>query len=457
MNKTFGRTLTAATLSAAVAASVSLAPHAVADGSATPKGASFANYGMKGTAEGVKLYVNDVRNKSLQDAVAPLRCTRKIGRTAEATSVLTAPENSLIKLSGSTSRTLTYAEGARTGVRAVNTLGDIVIGDASLGLPTVTVKGLTTVADAFKGPQGYGHEEAISELELEINGLPEEISEPLEQLLDAIDTGAVQPVLDVLDQVGAPIEIPDLGTIALSGRSKGKATRHHAESDAAALEFVVTATGETQKLLLGHSRARIGGPAPAGVFRSTSMPLEIDALDGAARFGGVHPRTIPCEGTRGKKRTRSLDSASVVLPEQLLAGASGMTYSYSGKQRDNGTAKGLSAQKVGLFSIDAIGLEISGISAKVVTKKVRSASAPSGYRLVSTPKVSVAKIVHDGVEYAVPEPGGLLEIDGLGVVETRVVKATKYGKRVVALRLTLTEYGNTKVDLGIAASQIFGY
>lgn len=456
MNKQFRHTLATTTVTAALAASMSLAPSAVAE-QAAPKAATLADYGMKGTAEGVKLYVNDVQDKSMKDAVAPLRCTRKIGRTSEATSVLSAPENSLIQLSGTTSRTATYATGGRTGVRAVNTLGDIVIGDASLGLPTVTVKGLTTVADAFHGPQGYGHEESISELELEITGLPDEISAPLEELLDAIETGALDPVLDVLEDVGAPIEIPDLGTIALSGRSKGKATKRYAESDAAALEFVLTATGETQKLLLGHSRARIGGPAPAGVFRSTSMPLEIDALDGAARFGGVHPRTIPCEGTGGVKRTRTLDSASVLLPEQLLAGASEMTYSYSGKQRANGTAKGFNAQRIGLFSIDALGLEITGISAKVVTKKVRSATSSSGYRIVSTPKFSVAKIMHDSTEYAVPEPGSLLEIDGLGVIETRVVKATKFGKRVVALRLTLTDFGNTKVDLGIAASQIFAY
>lgn len=458
MKKSVRRALAATTVTAALAATMAASPSAVAGQAApSPKAATFANYGFKGVAEGVKLYVNDVQFKSLKDAVAPLRCTRKIGRTAEATSVLTAPENSLIQLSASTSRTLTYAEGARKGVKAVNTLGDITIGDAGLGTPVVTIKGLTTVADAFHNADGYGHEESISQMELGISGLPEEINQPLQDLLDAIDTGVLQPVLDVLESVSAPIEIPDLGTLALSGRSKGTKTNHHAESDAAALELVVTATGETQKLLLGHSRARIGGPAPSGVFRSTSMPLEVDALDGAARFGGVHPRTIPCEGTGGVVRTRTLDTASVLLPEQLLAGVSGMEYSYMGEQHRDGTAEGFNSQKVGSFTIDSLGLEITGIQSKVVTKKVRSTQTASGYKIVSQPKFSVAKIVYNGTEYAVPKPGKLLTIEGLGVVETRVVEATKWGKRVTALRLTLTEYGNTKVDLGISASQIFGY
>lgn len=458
MNKSVRRALAATTVTAAFAATMAASPTAVA-GQASPsaKAAQFANYGFKGTAEGVKLYVNDVQAKSLSDAVAPLRCTRKIGRLSEATSVLTAPENSLIALSGSTSRTLTYKDGARTGVKAVNTLGDITIGDQELGTPTVTIKGLTTVADAFHNASGYGHEESISKMQLEINGLPDEINEPLQELLDAIDTGVLQPVLDVLESVAVPIEIPDLGSIALAGRNKGKATNHHAESDAAALELVVTATGETQKLLLGHSRARIGGPAPAGVFRSTSMPLEVDVLDGLARFGGVHPRTIPCEGTGGNVRARSLDSASVLLPEQLLAGISGIAYTYMGEQHRDGTATGFNSQKVGAFTIDALGLEITGIESRVVSKRVESAQNRSGFKVVSKPQFSVAKIVHNGTEYAVPKPGQLLQIEGLGVVETKVVEATKWGKRVTALRLTLTEYGNTKIDLGISASQIFPY
>lgn len=458
MNKTLRRTLAASTVAAALAATMATTPTAVADqakpGSA--KAASLSNFGFKGTAEGIKLYVNNVQAKTLRDGVAPLRCTRKVGRENEATSVLSTPEDfPLFDLSAATSRTLTYSQGARKGVRATSTMGDIRVGDAELGTPVVTIKGLTTVADAFHDAKGYGHEESISRLDLGIEGLPAEISEPLQELLDAIETGLLQPVLDALD--GLPVEIPDLGTIALSGRNKGVASQHHAESDAAALELVVTATGETQKLLLGHSRARIGGPAYGGVFRSTSMPLEVDALDGVARFGGVRPRPIPCEGTAGKVRTRTLDSASVLLPQQLLAGVTGIEYTFMGKQRPNGTAEGFNSQKIGAFTIEQLGLSIEGIRSKVSTKKVTSATSQSGYRLVSRPSFDVAQIVYNGTSYAAPKPGKLLVLEGLGVVESRVVEATKWGKRVTALRVTLTEYGDTKIDLGISASQIFAY
>lgn len=458
MNKTLRRTLAASTVAAALAATLATTPTAVADQAkpSSPKAASLSNFGFKGVAEGIKLYLNNAQVKTLNDGSAPLRCTRKIGRDNTARSVLSTPEDfPLFDLSAATSRTLTYSDGARKGVRATSTMGDIRIGDLELGTPVVTVKGLTTVADAFHDAKGYGHEESISRLDLSIEGLPAEISEPLQELLDAIDTGLLQPVLDALD--GLPVEIPDLGTIALSGRSKGVASKHHSESDAAALELVVTATGETQKLLLGHSRARIGGPAYGGVFRSTSMPMEVDVLDGVARFGGVRPRPIPCEGTAGKVKTRQLDSASVLLPQQLLAGVTGIEYAFMGDQRKDGTAKGFNSQKIGAFTIDQLGLSIEGIQSRVNTKKVTSAKTRSGYRVVSKPSFSVGQIMYNGTAYAAPLPGKLLVLEGLGVVESRVVEATKWGKRVTALRLTLTEYGDTQIDLGIAASQIFDY
>ena len=460
MKKTLRRTIAASTLSAALAATMASTPSLAeqAEPGSSAKAAQLSKFGYKGVAEGVKLYVNNVQVKALKDGVAPLRCTRKIGRESDARSLLSTPEDfPLFDLSAATSRTVTYSQGARKGVRATSSMGDIVVGDFDLGTPVVTIKGLTTVADAFHDKKGYGHEESISRLDLSIDGLPEEISQPLQDLLDAIETGLLEPVLEVLESVGAPIEIPDLGTIALSGRSKGTTSGHHAESDAAALEFVVTATGETQKLLLGHSRARIGGPAHGGVFRSTSMPLEVDALDGAARFGGVRPRPIPCEGTGGQVRTRTLDSASVLLPQSLLAGVTGIEYKYMGKQHRNGTAEGFNSQTVGSFTIDQLGLSIEGIQSKVVTKKVESNKTRSGYKVISKPTFSVAKIVHDGTEYATPRPGKLLIIDGLGVIQTRVVEATKWGKRVTALELVLSDYGDIQVDLGISASQIFDY
>lgn len=459
MNKTARRTVAASTLVAALAATMAATPSAVADQSARQSG-QLSNFGYKGTAVGAKLYVNNVQLISARDAEAPLRCTRKIGRQSEATSVLSAPENSLISLAGSTSRTVTYRDGTRYGVRAINTLGDIEIGGTLPGqedsTPIVTLKGLQTVADAFHTPAGYRHEESFKAPELTIdisileeNGVP--IPPELTDLIDTLEDTGNQlggQVIDLLEQVGAPIEIPELGSIGV-GRLKGVKDRHHAESDAVALEFVITATGETQKLQLGHARSRIGGPTPGGVFRSTAMPMDVRALDGQVHFGHVRPRTIPCEGTRGKVRTRSLDSASIVLPEGMVMGVSDIKYVTKGAQHSDGRANGFEASEIASFAIPALDLTISGISARVDIQ-----GTDSGRQVKASPSTGVAEILYEGESLKIPRPGKLINVEGLGVIERAVVEGNRWGKKVTALRVTLTDYG-VVIDLGNAASHIF--
>ena len=136
-----------------------------------------------------------------------------------------------------------------------------------------------------------------------------------------------------------PHRDPNLGGLGI-GATKGHANKRGAESHATSLIFEVTATGEKQVLQLGHARAVINGPAKGGVFRSTSMPLDLKIADGSLHFGEVRPRTIPCSGTNGRVRTKTLDSASVLLPGDILINASDITYASMGKQLKKRLAKG---------------------------------------------------------------------------------------------------------------------
>ncbi len=461
MRTTARRALAAATISAVIASALTAGTLA----SAAPAGErQLTNYGYKGTAVGAKLFVNNVQALTIKDAVAPLRCTRMAGRTVTDRSILSTPENDLIELSTATSKTVTYKANGVSGVRAINTLGDITIGGTLPGqdksTPLVTLKGLTTVADAFHDKNGFGHKESFTAPTIDIdisvltdNGVP--IPEELNTLLDAIEDTAGEltgAVIDVLSNIPV-IEIPELGSIGM-GFKKGHANKRGAESDVKALEFKITATGEDQILQLGHARSVIGGPAKGGVFRSTAMPLDVKIADGALHFGGVRPRTIPCAGTNGVVKNKHLNSASVVLPQGLLIGASAIDYSYMGKQLSRGRAKGSNASSIGSLDIPALKLSIEGISSKVVTKTVINKKGKQ--ILKSVPQFSVAKITYDGTDIAIPKPGQEILVDGLGVIQSKVVKRTKWGKRVTALRVTLTDYATT-LDLGISASQIFAY
>ncbi|WP_372727662.1 hypothetical protein [Nocardioides sp.] len=425
----------------------------------------MTNYGYKGTAVGAKLYVNNAQVLSAKDAVAPLRCTRMAGRTSQDRSVLSTPENSLISLSTSTSKTVSYKNKGVSGVRATNVLGDVVVGGTLPGrdesTPLVTIKGLETVANAFHTKDGFGHEESFAAPEFDIdvsvlidNGVP--IPKELNTLLDAIEDAGGQlttAVVDVLANVPAPIEIPNLGSIGL-GIQKGHANKRGAESDVKALELKVTATGEDQVLQLGHARAVISGPAKGGVFRSTSMPLDAKIADGLLHFGGVRPRTIPCAGTNGKVKNKHLNSASVLLPRDMIVGATDIDYSYMGEQLGKNRAKGVNASSIGAVSIKSLDLKIEGIASKVITKSKTNRKGKTVIR--SVPRFSIATITFEGNNIAIPTPGKPVTIDGLGILESRIVEGNRWGKRVTALRVTLTDY-SAVLDLGISASQIFAY
>lgn len=444
------RTALAAGICAAVAVTTAAAPPAA--GQAAAQGREKTNFGFKGTAVGVKLFVNNVQALTTKDAVAPLRCTRMAGRNVRQVSTLSTPDNPLVKLSSSTSETTSYRDGKRHGVLATNSLGDITLGDLPTGLPQVTIKGLTTTADAFHDGQGYGHQETIDYEQLTIE-LPAEteVPEPLQDLLDAIEAG-VDQVIDVLEEAVTPIEIPGLGSIAL-GRTKGVSKKHFAESDAAAFEFEINAVpDEVQKLQLGHTRARIGGPTPGGVFRSTSMPMDIKALDGGVHLGGVKPRTIPCEGTRDRVRTKTLAAASAVVPSGALIGVDGVEYTFRGTQHRDGTADGFDANHIDQATMLAGQFVINDINART-NVKTRS---PNG-KVRKSFRTSIGSISYFGEELPVPKPGGTTPLpNGEGYIERQIVKTNKWGGRVIAVRVSLLEE-NVVIDFGIAASQIFKY
>lgn len=89
--------------------------------------------------------------------------------------------------------------------------------------------------------------------------------------------------------------------------------------------------GERRQLVeLGTARVRMGGPAPAGVFRSGGTAMDYQALQGNLRFGGVQRKAIPCEGTRGRTRTYRVKHASQLLPVPVVLGD--VAYRHNGKQ-----------------------------------------------------------------------------------------------------------------------------
>jgi hypothetical protein len=473
--KTTQRRLAAAVslgLSAALALSTGAAP-AQAGGSADARAAAsdqLTAFGYRGDVYGVKLVTDSVEALNLKDAHAQQLCTRSAGKVVEQQSVVSVPDNPLIRVSASTSRTETYADGETHGVRGTNTIGDISIGGTvgPLTTPRLVIKGLQTTANAFHTPQGYGHDEGFTfaSISLElldstvVEQLPPELQQllaPLDQVTDTVFTGtqqAAQQVFQVLSDVTKPIVIPGLGTIAL-GYENGRANSHNAQSQASALRIEVTAGDRRQLVELGTARVRMGGPAPVGVFRSGGTAMDYQALQGALRFGNVEHKALPCQGTRGRTQTFQVPHATQLVPVPVLL--EGVTYQVNGDQfraksgkKRGKVAKGWSRTAIRSVSIPTAQLVITDVSSRAAMRQ------KAGKRVGSKISTGVGSITVAGQQVAVPAPGEVVELPGgVGEIQRQLVDTGYRGSQVIGLRIKL--YSDAVViDLARTAGRIYG-
>lgn len=424
---------------------------------------SLTDFGYRGDVYGVKLVTDSVEALDLKDAHAQQLCTRSVGHVVERSSAVSVPDNPLINVAASTSRTETFREGTTHGVRGTNTIGDVSIGGTvgPLTTPRLVIKGLRTTASAFNTPQGYGHAESFTfaSISLElldntvVQNLPPELQEllaPLQQTTDTVFEGtqqAAQQVFQVLSDATAPIEIPGLGTIAL-GYEKGRATDHNAQSQASALRIEVTAGDRRQLVELGTARVRMGGPAPAGVFRAGGTAMDYQALQGNLRFGNVEHKALPCEGSRGRIQSFKVPHASQLLPVPVVL--DDVTYRVKGDQRrDRKVAKGWASTSIGSVSVPTARLEIRGITSRA------SMRGKLGSRVRSRVTTTIGSITVGGQPLAVPAPGGSVDLpDGSGVIQRQVVDSGYRGSQVIALRIKLFEDA-VVIDLARTAGRVY--
>ena len=462
-------TIIRTSVATALAGTVVLAGAVTAPGQAASSGeqrradSAISDFGYRGDVYGVKLVTDSVEALNLKDAHAQQLCTRTVGHVVERESAVSVPDNPLIQVSASTSRTETFRDGTTHGVRGTNTIGDVTIGGTvgPLTTPKLVIKGLRTTASAFNTPQGFGHDESFTFASISlqlldntvVENLPPELQEllaPLQQVTDTVFTGtqqAAQQVFQVLSDATAPIQIPGLGTISL-GYEKGRATAHNAQSQASALRIEVTAGDRRQLVELGTARVRMGGPAPAGVFRAGGTAMDYRALQGNLRFGNVEHKALPCEGSRGKVQSFKVPHASQLLPVPVLL--DDVTYRVKGDQRrDRRVAKGWASTSIGTVSVPTARLEIRGVTSRAAMR------GKLGKRVRSRVVTGIESITVGGQPLAVPAPGGSVDLpDGSGVIQRQVVDTGYRGSQVIALRIKLFDEA-VVIDLARTSGRVY--
>jgi len=477
VKNSWSRTIAVGTAcAAALAGSLSTAGPATAAGASEPQARGQAGgitpYAYRANTFGTKVVVNGVELKTVKDAQALQKCTRQLrGEIVKGSSLSTDGllpiGNDLIHISPSTSRTQTYHSGNRYGVRGINLIADISVGGkvANIQTPVLKIGGLQSVADSYvdagsaRGGDNYGFASdfGFQGISLEFpagQSLPPEV----QQLLGIINQAAtpinqvVDQVVQLLTQVGGTLQIPGLGSLGL-GTKKGKTTGHSAEASAYALKIEVDSPLDGSKTVveLGRATSRISDPVPSGVFRTTMSALSVD-LGGLLSFGGVSQTSIPCEGTNGNTKTKTIKAASV----PGIVSLSDVQYSWSGKQfsRQHGKvtsnrAKGFVQTKIGQVSVPAAGLVINGLTSRVDMRS-RKENAP----VKSKASTSIGSITINGTPIAPLQPGETRDISG-GVLKYAIRSNDNfYGTENEGLQIVLFQQ-NVVIDLANVNGQIF--
>jgi len=425
-----------------------LAPSASAEGQVAARATTPVKtpYGYNTVASGVKVMAQGVDVRSVRAAIVSQSCTRlantdlKVAKTALAT-----PDNPLINVSAITSTSKTYKVGTRYGAVSTNEIGDIAIGSADTG--TITIKGLTTSADAFHTPTGYHSKPSLDLANIAIT-LPggTEIPAPLQDLLDAIDSQVMDQVITVLQTATAPIDIPGFGKIAIGETWKTK-DAVHSSADAHGLVIRFTGDGNNTVIYLGQAHARIGGPAPTATFRSNLQAMDLSLIDNLVHLSRVGAVNIPCEGTRGNVKHKVVATAGVVTPLQV--NVTGIDNSYSGMQTKAGVVSGWVKSHIDRVEIPLAQLVIKNINTKITVNK------KPGSKVTSSVATLVGSIEVGGETIPVPKPGDVASIlNGAGTIEYRILKKGKLGAQAKALKVTIFDPG-VVIYLGWADNNIW--
>jgi hypothetical protein len=238
-----------------------------------------------------------------------------------------------------------------------------------------------------------------------------------------------------------PLVVPGLARISI-----GSHVRKHsglgAKAAANAIDILVIPT--QTRIRIAHSSAQIAGGVTYGLFRGYAAATRVRAVDDKVSSGPTPLMLMPCQGTHGK--TQEKGAARVSLADDALGARAVHTEQWSTGNRDSAEIREESS--IARINLGGGQLVIKGIVGRAHVSLTR------GSRIKSDAKgTHILEILVNGDERHFPKTG-VIEIPGLVRIQDSIVKRTKTGIEVTALRLTLLDGTGAKVDLGVARASI---
>lgn len=414
------RTFAAATTLAA--ASVSL----VSVASPSEASATTTHYSFHANGWATRVRGGDLPANSGDLGYQSTSCTRiagrdKVNRTAGAT----LP--GIGKIGATVTRTRTIKSGHRLEARTVHKVASITLAQSALG--SLSIVGIESIARAYHNSTGFhaAGDTSIGKIQLKT---------PLGTQTFPIPS----PKRD--------LTIPGVATISLGKVSHSRGA-HGARSSVAGLHIKVAATDTT--IDVARAKAKIADGAPSGVFTGFSDAIDASALGGVGSVGRNPLIHVPCSGSHGKLRSKSLAGLPLGNATQGLVSVSGLTSSNRSDQ-DKTSMGGYSRATVAKVSLGGGQIVVKGLRAQANVKWRKGHGFHVNKRGTTFASVQIA-----GQSVPVSQLRDALnkvDIPGLAKIQTGYVLHRGKNKiEVVALRLTLldaTDQSKTVVNIGHA-------
>lgn len=401
---------------AALAATLTV-PATTTSAAAKSKDRKPTSFAFKGSAYGTKLSGGEIPADSDTTAFVGMGCTNDAGiRKGNHVTAATLPDTGSAEQVVSKLRT-TQRKGVTSNI-ATASVERLVLG-AEPG--KIELKAITSKAKAFHGADGFD-----STVKTTIGSV-------------ALIPAAGDPQQLEVPTPGQPLEIPGVATITVgAGTTPKSADGAKAFADGVKIEL---ASGTTVRV--AHTRATIERGVESGLLSGTAYAANSKALDGNLQMGRNPLVLMPCAGTDGQERVKSL--AYVNLGDRVTL--RNLTSREKGTQFAR-RATGYELGKVGIIELNDAEVIIRDVLGKVkVTRQ--------GRKLTRDITTEVGSVVVNGEEREFPAEENVLEIPGVAKLERAIVRETKYGAEVIALRITLLDQlGAQKAVLNIGAADL---
>jgi hypothetical protein len=379
------------------------------------------NFAFKGSGYGTKAKGGQVPAGSDTSAFQAFGCSNMAGSRHE-NFVAVAQLPGAGQAEEITTKLATTSAGGETASTSKSHVARVVLAENGAG--SVEITSITSIAKALYDAHGFD-----SQVTSTIGGIT--FTPP---------SGPDQEI--PVPSPGQSVTVPGLATISMgTGTESASGKSASAVADGIRIDMIPSDTS----VRIAHTAAKLERGVVSGLMAGNSLGARSTLVGGVAQLGKTPLSVMPCRGTDGQERVKSIASVTP-SPGVELRNLTSRQLGSQGSAKSSGTEFG----RVGVAEFNDADILVKNVigQVNVVT------SADNTKRDIDG--TDVGRVMVQGQEREFPD-SDVINVPGVARLERSIVEKTPNGISVIALRVTLFD-GQGQVEsvlnLGEAALSI---